>query len=148
VTAAPAGSARNALRDALPPEMLQRIATSPVAVLLPSDPAIASVAMMTVGEHWYAAQIPQTGHSLYIHATDVVHDQIQGPPAVIPRVRVRGRDALVQINEGIQSVAWDENGVYYVLEVECADPAGDAHCTDDAYARSMVEALVPVRVAR
>ncbi len=71
----------------------------------------------------------------------VVHQHAEVRPAA-PTSSVRdGKPAWVLQNEGIWSVAWEEFGVWYVVELECSRPGEDARCKDDAAVRSVVESL-------
>jgi hypothetical protein len=137
-----------AVWEALAPEARQQLAASPLTVLLLPSPELARSAVITTGERWYAASYHRDEHGISIHATDVVHENVAGAAPPPARDRVRGVPALVQVNEGIQSVAWEEHGVHYVVEVECERPFEDVRCTSDAYVRSLAESLVAVRGAR
>lgn len=62
--------------------------------------------------------------------------------AAAPTSSVRGgKPAWVLQNEGIWSAAWEEFGVWYVVEVECSRPGEDARCKDDTAVRGVVESL-------
>ncbi len=142
-------TAEESVRAALTSTARAEIARSPVAALLPRDIELASAAVVTTGAKWYAASIRHGDRTISIHATvGAAHDP---PPDVRPpprRHRVRGFLASVTQNEGIQSVAWEEGGVSYVVEVECFQPFEDERCKNDDYVRGLAESLVRVGADR
>jgi len=106
------------------------------------DPAIVSSATVMSDEHWVAVSARDGERTLSIHSTDVSHPAAGNEPAPPRSARVRGRPATVTENEGIRSIAWEEDDVAYSLDVECARPHEDEACTGEAYVRELAEALV------
>ncbi|MFO0627225.1 MAG: hypothetical protein U0325_16570 [Polyangiales bacterium] len=147
VPAAPTGSPRAVtLRDVLPPASRAALDATTVPLLLPDDVAIAARALVTSGERWVAASIPQADHTIAIHATR----ETMAPPADGPahRSRLRGVPATVTANEGVRVATWMEDGVAYMIDVECTRPAEDVRCTGEAFIRGLAERLVRVESAR
>lgn len=131
------------------------VARSQIAPLFFGTAPDARGATITSGPHFYAVSLPRDGHSLVLHGVDVVHAEAEAMPldsaqaaSAAPRATVRGRPATMLVNEGIRSVAWEENGTHWSVEVECFRPFDDPRCTDDEYVLAEAAALVSLRGAR
>lgn len=134
-----------AVLEQLPSEARALVPTSRVPVLAPRAPGLASAAKLVVRPNFTALSTngegEHAGLTVSVSATRVAHRYAGTPEAVGP-ARVRGdKPAFITQNEGIWSATWRENGLSYVVEVECARPAEDARCKDDAFLRSVVEDL-------
>jgi hypothetical protein len=130
----------------LPEPQRARLAASPVPVLVPRDAALLANAELVVKPTFFALATKTADRTLTVSlsATTVVH-QRPGLPRAEGDQRVRGdRPAWITENEAIRSVTWSENGVSYVLELECSAPATDARCADDSALRALAESLVYV----
>lgn len=112
------------------------------ALLLP--PGWNDRSTVTSGRGFYAVSARDGEISLYLHATDVVHDPGDGTHAPPRDHRVRGHGALVLVDEGIRSVTWEEGATSYVLEVECYRPFEDTRCTESGFVLDLAEHLVEV----
>lgn len=155
----PVGSSRGALGatdpgaerplelDALDSTSRAALARSPVPVLLLPSP-YASASTLTSGRGFYAISAREGELAIALHATDIVHAPGDGVPLPARDHEVRGRPALVLVNEGVRSVTWEEGRVSYVLELECYHPFEDPRCTEDDFVLSLAEALVPVEAGR
>lgn len=144
---APAADRARALRDVMRPESREALDRAPVPLLLPNDLGVAASALVTAGPSWVAASIPRGDHTLSVHATNAA----MAPPVDNPprhSSRLRGLPATVTANEGIRVATWEEGGVAYQLEVECARPSDDVRCTDEAFIRQLAEGLVRVEGVR
>ncbi len=130
--------------DALLPEARQRVHEAPFPVLLFGDRALLERAQVMRGDRWLAVAVRDGERSLSLHLTDVVHHDLAHEPRTARPAHVRGRPASFTTNEGIRSVAWEEDGVEVSLDVECARPESDLACVEDGYLRGLVEALVHV----
>lgn len=143
VPGAPRG---RALRDVMRPSSRAAVDATTVPLLLPDDLALAATALVTSGERWVAASIPQGDHTIAIHATR----EAMAPPADAPvhRDRLRGVPATVSSNEGVRVATWMEGGVAYIIDVECSRPSEDPRCTQEGFVRALAERLVRVEAAR
>ena len=128
---------------------------APIAPLFFGTAPTGGSAVVTAGPHFYAVSLHRDGHSLVLHGVDQVHAQVLdegateapgGPGGA--NSSVRGRPATILVNEGIRSVAWEEDGVFWSVEVECDRPFEDSRCTQDAYLLREADALVTLRGAR
>jgi hypothetical protein len=110
-------------------------------------------ATITAGTHFYAVSLPRDGHTLALHGVDQIHVAVEdesGADGTPPNSNdtVRGFAALVLVNEGIRSVAWEEDGAYWSLEIECERPFDDLRCSEDRYLLDEAEALIDLRSGR
>ena len=142
-------------RDAVDAEALARlspaartaVAGSRLPVLVPRRADVAERAQLVVRENFYAASSRMTegetsGVTINVSATRVTHRYANIPNVKAPE-RVRSeRPAFVTQNEGIWSVTWVENGLSYVVEVECDRPSEDARCKDASFVRGLADDLV------
>lgn len=129
----------------LPAEARALVERSRVPVLVPRAAGLAAAAKLVVRPAFTAVSIngqgEHAGVNVSVSATRVAH-RYQGTPEVRGPERVRGdKPAFITQNEGIWSATWRENGLSYVVEVECARPGEDARCRDDAFLRTVVEDL-------
>jgi hypothetical protein len=134
----------------LAPESRAALAAAPVAMLvLPAEYAAGSTVM--TGEAWAALSYRDDALTISLHATSRAHpvidddEVLEVPP---PEHTVRGEPARVTINEAIRSVAWQEGGVAYALEVECARPMDDVRCTESEFVLALADELVPAGATR
>jgi hypothetical protein len=147
-----------AVRALLRDTDLRAIERSGVPVLAPSDARLFGSSLVVATPQWftialkdeaYAAELEarrvglaptgEPGLSLFVQGTRLSH-RVPGIPAVTGRDRVRGRAAWITQNESIWSATWEENGVTYVAEVECSQPADD-RCASAAVLTELVEGL-------
>jgi hypothetical protein len=141
-----AGTDPAAVVAALSPQARSELRRVRVPVMLPGDRTLCAAAVVMTSEHWSAVSIRAGEISIAIHASLPVR---AGGGAETPNgVMVRGVTATVDLNEGIRSLSWEEGGVAYSIDVECARPLEDPRCTQDAYARALAESLVRVVPAR
>lgn len=142
-TTSPAPDRARALRDVMRPESRAALDRAPLALLFPNDLDLAASALVTSGSTWVAASVPRGDHTLSVHATNAA----MAPPTQDPprhTTRLRGLPATVTANEGIRVATWEEGGVAYQVEVECARPSEDRRCTEEAFIRQLAEGLVRV----
>jgi hypothetical protein len=131
-------------RAALTSSAREQVDNAVLPVLLPSDAALAHNATVIARPTFIAVSTRTDDKSLTVSvsASNVVH-RYQGMEKATPTSKVRGgKPAWVLQNEGIWSVAWNEHGIDYVLELECAAPGTDARCADDTAVRQFAEELV------
>lgn len=99
-------------------------------------------AILTAERPWYAASYQDEAITLYLSGTiafvDAPDDLTQGETT--PNATARGVGAWDTLNEGIRSLAWNEMGAAYTLEVECASML-DRRCTEDGFLRALAEEL-------
>lgn len=126
--------------DAASREAVRR---SPVPVLLlPAEWSANSRVMADRG--YYAVSARRSELSVAIHASDIVHAPGDGAEQSPRAHTVRGRPALVMVNDGIRSVTWEEGRTSYVVEVECYRALEDPRCTEEAFVLELAESLVAV----
>jgi hypothetical protein len=80
------------------------------------------------------------GVGVYVQGNRVAHHHPNIPEAT-GKHTVRGRPGFITRNEMIWSASWIENGVSYVVEVECSRP-DDARCADESILVDVAESLV------
>ncbi len=115
------------------------VRTSPVPVLVLREPALLAVTRVMTGPAWYAIAAREGGLTISLGGTRLAHPH----PGVAPargRSIVRGEPAFVTQNEAIWSASWLENGVAYVLEVECDTPS-EPRCADERTLLGLTAAL-------
>lgn len=99
-------------------------------------------AVLTAERPWYAASYRDEQITLFLSGTvafvDPPDDLVQAD--ALPNATARGVGAWDTLNEGIRSLAWEEMGAAYTLEVECASML-DRRCTDEAFLREVAEEL-------
>lgn len=118
---------------------------SPLPVLVPRKAGLTERTQLAVKPAFYAASIRGEGEHagvvLNVSATRIAH-RYPGMPRAEKTDRVRGdRPAWVLANEGIWSVTWDEHGVSYVVELECARPYEDTRCANSDYVVAIADDL-------
>jgi len=99
-------------------------------------------AVVTAEQPWYAASFQDEHVTIYLHGTiayvdapdDLTHEN------TIPNATARGVGAWDTLNEGVRSLAWEEMGAAYTLEVECASML-DRRCTDEGFLRELADEL-------
>lgn len=114
-------------------------------LLLPAP--YAQMAVATSGPRWSALSARAGELTVSLHGTDLTHDAQLGLAEVQraePTLHVRGAAARVLENEGIRSVAWNEDGVDWSLEVECYHSETDVRCTQDAFLLDLAARLEAV----
>lgn len=123
-------------------ETSRRVAArSPVPAFVVDEPALLAGSTLMARSSWYALSARGDGVIVSLHATSVAHRYEHIPALAKPTGKeVRGQVALVTQNEGIWSAAWNEKGVAYSLEVECA-ALPDARCESDAFVMSLAGRL-------
>ncbi len=130
---------------ALAPADREALHRATVPVLLPRAPALLEAARLVVKPAFYAASIEGAadlaGTHLSISATKTVHRLAALHAEKTAAVR-GGKPAWVLENEGIWSVTWEENGLSYVADLECARPGEDARCASADALVAIVEGLV------
>ena len=131
---------------AMSPDGRQVVQSAHVPFLLLPEP-FASVAVATSGDHFSALSARVDELTVSLHGTDVTHDAaltLDEVQRARPSSTVRGVPARVLENEGIRSVAWNERGVDWALEVECYEPETDVRCTEDAFVLDLAGRLSEV----
>jgi hypothetical protein len=125
----------------LSPEAQRVVARSPVPALVVDEDGMAGAATLMAKQEWYAMSTRGEGVTVSLHATKRAHRYPHIAPAEpTGKWQVRGRNARVMENERIWSVAWEEGGVAYSLEVECAR-LPDPRCEDDTYVMQLARQL-------
>ena len=114
------------------PAMATQVRTAALPVLVPKDQNVLQRARLIVEPRFYALSSKLEGATLSVHGTAVAHPAPAIPIQPKPASTVRGRPAFLSDNEGIKSITWTENGVSYVVDVECAR-ADDQRCKSHEY---------------
>lgn len=138
-----AAGINSAARSALSRDALAALQESPVPVLVPGEPDLLRSARAGVTSDRYTFTTQQDALTVYLQASQAPAPQPSGRISglQVPRKRAAGRDVLFTEAEGMRMATWVENGVSYLVEVECAS-AADARCRDDAYLLTVIEKLV------
>lgn len=131
--------AHPAARHRLTEGQLAHLAQTTVPVLWPDLPAFLDRALATADGDWFSLS------STYDGATVVVQgDRLATlDPEMIPAgwVAPTWNSPLVGRNEGIVEATFLAWGASYAVSIECADPAGDVRCTQDAAVLELVGQL-------
>ncbi len=128
---------------AMTPEARDVVGSASVPFLL-LPPPYAEVAVATSGPRWSALSARAGELTVSLHGSDLAHDAqltLAEVQRAEPTASVRGARARVLVNEGIRSVAWNERGVDWSLEVECFHPDTDARCSEDAFLLDLASRL-------
>ncbi|MGK4002533.1 hypothetical protein WMF31_07915 [Sorangium sp. So ce1036] len=127
---------------ALPRKAAHMAMKSQVPVLVPPRRELLAAPVIVTRQHWtsFWARTEELTVSLMMTRLSRKHPSI---PPLRGAHSVRGKPALVTVNEGIWSAAWAENGVSYALDVECASPEAPP-CASDALVRELAAELVYV----
>ncbi len=133
------------VKAALPAEARAAVDAATVPVLVPTRPSLVARAKVIAKPAFTAVALQGDGEdaglTISISATKIVHRH-PGIDAVSPRDHVRGgRPAWVLMNEQVWSVTWEEHGVSYVVDLECARPSEDARCASPDAVLALVEDL-------
>jgi hypothetical protein len=135
------------------------IDASPLPVLAPREPRAFGRAKVVARPAWfsvavkdaaYAAELDARragrstvglapGIAVFVQGSRVVHRH----PGIAPvegNRTLRGRPAWITQNEAIWSATWEENGVTYVVELECSRPS-DPRCANDQQLVEVAESL-------
>ena len=122
--------------EAMTPEAQATVRGASVRFLLLLPAPYARSAIATSGSRWSALSARVDALTVSLHGTNTTHDAhltLDEVQRAEPTRTVRGAAARVLVNEGIRSVAWNEHGVDWSLEVECYAPDTDVRCTEDAF---------------
>ncbi|WP_437285853.1 hypothetical protein [Sorangium sp. So ce406] len=142
VTWPPAASVDRGALAALPRTAAHAARTSQVPVLVPSRRELLAAPVIVAKDHWTSFWARTESLTVSLTMTRLSHKYPSIPP-LRGAHSVRGEPAFVTANEGIWSVSWNENGVSYALDVECASPEAPA-CASDALVRELAAELVYV----
>lgn len=137
-----AASLDHRTRNALPPQVAERVAASRVPVLLPPRAEWLAVAKLTAKPLWTSASMRHDGVTVVTTATRAAHP-VPGVEPVSGNRKIRGAMGFVTQNERIWSATWSENNVSYAIEVECEKEA-DARCADETFVMALAETLAYV----
>ncbi len=143
----PAGAADTRALAALGGDAPAQLARSPVPVLAPSAADALESPAVVVGPEYYAITGRAHGATVTIQGTRAQH-AVEGVGPIEGDRAIRRAKGFVTVNEGIRVASWMENGAAYSIDVECADPTGDARCTSDAFVLGLAERLAYVGGAR
>lgn len=131
--------------SALSPVDRDAVGRSTIPVLLPRGRELLGGARVVVKPAFYAASIEGAGVldgvHLSISATKTTHRHAALRAEKKASVR-DGKPAWVLENEGIWSVTWEENGLSYVADLECARPGEDPRCASSEAVLAVVDGLV------
>ena len=139
------------LRQQFTNDLINKIDTSPVPVLLPQ---LDQKTKITIGIDLagYFAHVSGEEGSFTITATRILfnlpglHDDT-GRSKYTPQYHVRGLPAWIGEGEGRWSVAWEENGAAYEITFGCSPSKGQS-CGTVEHAQSLANSLVFVGGAR
>lgn len=127
------------LGQPLPAAASSALHSTGVPVLLPMDSAFLS-AMLPVGHpDWYSLSSTYGGMTVVVQGDRVATID----PEMVPTdwQPPTWQAPLVTRNEGIVEATFLAWGASYAVSIECADPAQDRRCTEDAALLNLVQAL-------
>jgi hypothetical protein len=113
----------------------EKIARSPVPVLVPGDVRLESPTLVVEGE-FYSLAGWLDGAKITIQGTRAAHKHEDLPPFE-PTHDLGRAKGFLSVNEGIRTASWLENGAAYTVDVECKEP-DDKRCTSEGFVRSLV----------
>lgn len=122
-------------------ENVQRVARSPVPVLVP-DTRVDQPVLVVESEYYaFSGKLPG-GASLAIQGNRKAY-RYHDIPETKGSTTLRGASGFVSMNEGIRTASWNENGAAYSVDVECADRE-DERCKNESFVVDLVHRLVYV----
>ena len=128
---------------ALSPELADTAAstlrTTSVPVLLPEDGAFLQQMFPVSHRDWYSLSSSYAGITVVVQGDRVATVDPEMVPAGWQAPSWRA--PLVTRNEGIVEATFLAFGASYAVSVECAAPATDARCTEDAALLQLVQSL-------
>ena len=114
------------------------VGDSPVPVILPDDDQLLESAYITVGDAWYEASMQGDGHSVAINGTHRSHSA-PGAGGKKEGDHSQPQGHLLTRTHGIVTLAFEEFGVAYAIDVECENPLENPLCAKDEYVLSLAE---------
>ena len=114
------------------------VGDSPVPVILPDDDQLLASAHITVGDAWYEASMQGDGHSVAINGTHRSHSA-PGAGGKKEDDHSQPQGHLLTRTHGIVTLAIEEFGVAYAIDVECENPLENPLCAKDEYVLSIAE---------
>lgn len=140
VTAPVAVQANQTALAVMTQEAQAQIASAPVLVLAPSDPAILTQATVTTGNGYYSLSAQLDGVSVVVQGSPIPPGAVTVATAPVSSNRIGNRQVFTTLNEGIRSATWIDAGVAYSMDIECAKPS-DERCSSEAYVFTLVNSL-------
>lgn len=128
--------------EALPRKAAHAAMKSQVPVLVPRRRELLASPVIVTRQHWTSFWARTEDLTVSLTMTRLSR-KIPSIPPFRGAHFVRGKPALVTVNEGIWSATWIENGVSYALDIECASPDAPS-CASDALVRELAAELVYV----
>lgn len=114
------------------------VGDSPVPVILPDDDQLLASAHITVGDAWYEASMQGERHSVAINGTHRSHSA-PGVGGKKEDDHSQPQEHLLTRTHGIVTLAFEEFGVAYAIDVECENPLENPLCAKDEYVLSIAE---------
>ena len=142
-TTKPLATPEKSAWERLDPARRELLRTTSARVLLPPQPTYLAAAFLTADTDWYTASIDGNGITIVIEgrSRSIDHPEIRAAFPPTPASRAKPR---VGRNELIVESAFLEQDTSYSVEVECAMPATDPRCTEDAFVRGLTTSLIAV----
>jgi len=129
-------------RARLPKDEQAKIPTSTVPVLVPKDDALLAVSTLMIEDVWTAFHAQANDITVHVAGTRLAHEHPEIPPSP-GQIPIRSGKGRVTVNEGIRQATFEENGVSYAVDVECAKH-DDTRCATDAFVIELTNGLVYV----
>lgn len=136
----PLDAAGSLLRESLSEDLLSRIESSSVPVLLPSSLALASESRISLDPNGFSAFIVTDGIALEVYSSSLSFRFPGDPPLLPPSDSVRGIPAAVGRGENYLFATWAEFNVSYKITVSCESDQ-DQRCSDDRFLRDTADTL-------
>jgi hypothetical protein len=121
-----------------PKRAAELLGRSAVPVLAPANVELEQPTFI-VGPEYYSLTGRLSGATITISGTRAARRYPNIAPVTGDRV-LRGTRGFVSVNEGIRIASWNENGIAYSVDVECAPPT-DERCSNDRFVIDLVEHL-------
>lgn len=124
---------------ALPPGVAEALGQTRVPALLPDDTAFLAKALPVGHPDWYSLSSSYAGMTVVVQGDRVatVDDELAPADWRPPSWQA----PLVTRNEGIVEATFLAWGASYAVSIECADPAHDPRCNQDAAILTLVQSL-------
>ena len=122
----------------------EKVAASPIPVLLPGDAGLRETAHLSVGAHWAAASMVGDGHTVYVQGSRGVHEVPSIELSAVGDELTRKPYSITRIHQ-ILTISFERFGIAYHIDVECDRQMVDPRCTEDDYAIGLMEGLLVVR---
>lgn len=128
-----------ALKASLPAAVASALRLTGVPALLPENSSFLDAVLPVGHPDWYSLSSTYAGITVVVQGDSVATVDPEMAPADWQPPTWQA--PLVTRNEGIVEATFLAWGASYVVSIECADPAQDRRCTEDAELLTLVQSL-------